>query len=70
MDQFGFSEAFFFSLSMGESFGNTMFSNGAEVSMWSHIMLLVTFAAVFVYDFLYNSALAKNVRLVTIISFL
>ena len=55
---------------MGESFGNTMFSSGSEVSMGSHIMLLVTFGAVFVYDFLYKSALAKNVRVVTIISFL
>ena len=54
------------SLGMGESEG--MMST--EVTMWTHIMILVTFLAVFVYDFLYKSALAKNTRLVTIISFL
>ena len=58
------------SLSMGESVGNMMFDSGAEVGMWAHIMLLVTFVAVFAYDFIYKSALAKNVRLATIISFL
>ena len=58
------------SLSMGDSLGNNMFDADTEVTMWAHIMLLVTFLAVFVYDFLYKSALAKNVRLVTIISLL
>jgi len=58
------------SLSIGESLGNNMFDADTEVTMWAHIMLLVTFLAVFVYDFLYKSALAKNVRLVTIISLL
>ena len=58
------------SLSIGESAGNNMFDADTEVTMWAHIMLLVTFLAVFVYDFLYKSALAKNVRLVTIISLL
>ena len=57
-------------LSMGESVGNTMFDSGAEVNMWTHIMLLVTFVAVFLYDFLYKSALAKNTRVITIVSFL
>jgi uncharacterized membrane protein len=47
-----------------------MFDADTEVTMWAHIMLLVTFLAVFVYDFLYKSALAKNVRLITIISLL
>ena len=47
-----------------------MFEADTEVTMWSHIMLLVTFLAVFIYDFLYKSFLAKNVRLVTIISLL
>ena len=47
-----------------------MFDSGVEVNMWTHIMLLVTFVAVFLYDFLYKSALAKNTRVVTIISFL
>ena len=56
-------------LSMGESVGNTMFESGSEVSMWSHMMISLSFLAVFVYDFLYKSPLAKNVRLVTIVSF-
>ncbi len=55
---------------MGVSSGNTMFDYGAEVNMWTHIMLLVTFVAVFLYDFLYKSALAKNTRVITIVSFL
>ena len=54
-------------LSIGESAGNYMFEAGTEVTMWAHIMLLVTFLAVLVYDFLYKSALAKNVRLATIV---
>tara|TARA_Y100000590_G_C15743933_1_gene1021309 strand:- start:95 stop:901 length:807 start_codon:yes stop_codon:yes gene_type:complete len=58
------------SLSMGESSGNSMFASGTEVNMWAHIMLLITFVAVFVYDLLYKSSLANNVRVVTIISFL
>jgi len=58
------------SLSIGESVGNNMFDADTDVTMWAHIMLLVTFLAVFVYDLLYKSTLAKNVRLVTIVSFL
>ena len=58
------------SLSIGESAGNNMFEADTDVTMWTHIMLLVTFLAVFVYDFLYKSALAKNIRLITIVSFL
>ena len=58
------------SLSMGESVGNNMFESGSEVTMWSHIMILLTFIAVFFYDFLYKSSLAKNTRVITIISFL
>ena len=57
------------SLSMGESAGNLMFAAGTEVTQWAHIMLLVVFLAVFAYDYLYKSGLAKNLRLVTIISF-
>ncbi len=57
------------SLSMGESGGNLMFASGTEVTKWAHIMLLVVFGAVFLYDFLYKSGLASNVRLITIISF-
>ena len=58
------------SLSMGESAGNNMFEADVEVNMWAHIMLLVTFLAVFLYDFLYKSPLAKNTRVITIVSFL
>ena len=58
------------SLSMGESAGNAMFAAETEVTMWAHIMLLITFVAVFLYDFIYKSPLAKNVRLITVISFL
>ena len=58
------------SLSMGESVGNNMFEADTEVNMWAHIMLLVTFVAVFLYDFLYKSSLSKNPRVITIISFL
>jgi len=65
------------SLSMGESAGNAMFAAETEVTMWAHIMLLVTFLAVFIYDFLYKKVkfgitcpIAKNIRLVTITSFI
>jgi len=65
------------SLGMGESEG--MMSS--EVNMWTHMMILVTFLAVFVYDLLYKSSytiwkwkfqnhLIKNTGLITIISFL
>ena len=37
---------------------------------WSFIMIAVIFLGVFVYDFLYKSGLASNVRVITIISFL
>jgi len=47
-----------------------MVSSEGVVNMWSHIMLLVTFLAVFLYDFLYKSSLAKNTRVITIVSFL
>jgi|TARA_B110000438_G_scaffold33072_1_gene32711 uncharacterized membrane protein len=43
---------------------------GEPANMYIHILLLFTFVSVFVYDFLYKSPLASNVRLVTIISFL
>ena len=59
------------SLSMDATSETSMMVEGEGiVTMWTHIMILVTFLAVFVYDFLYKSALAKNTRLVTIISFL
>ena len=38
-------------------------------NMFIHILLLFTFVAVFLYDFIYKSPLASNVRLVTAVSF-
>jgi uncharacterized membrane protein len=46
-----------------------MFVAGTEVSTTAHLMLLFVFAGVFIYDFLYKSALASNVRVITIVSF-
>ena len=43
---------------------------GEGPNMYIHIMLAVTFLAVFLYDFIYKSALASNVRLATVISFI
>ena len=43
---------------------------GDPANMFIHILLLFTFVAVFLYDFIYKSPLASNVRLVTVISFL
>ena len=43
---------------------------GEPANMFIHILLLFTFVAVFLYDFIYKSPLASNVRLVTVISFL
>lgn len=57
-------------MAMGESPGNDMFSSGTEVTPWAHGMLLAVFLAVFIYDFLYKSGLAGNVRLITAISFI
>jgi len=56
-------------LSMGETGGNTMFSEGV-ISPVSHTLILVTFLAVFLYDAFYKSSLGKNTRVATIISFL
>lgn len=57
------------SLSMGESAGNLMFGSGVDVTWKAHVMLLVVFGGVFIYDFLYNSSLASNVRVITLVSF-
>ena len=54
-------------LSMGAE--DNMMADG-EVTMWTHIMISFTFLAVFLYDFLYKSPLAKNLRVITIIAFL
>ena len=43
---------------------------GEPANMFIHFLLLFTFVAVFGYDALYKSALASNVRAVTIVSFL
>ncbi|MAV58685.1 MAG: hypothetical protein CMG07_01895 [Candidatus Marinimicrobia bacterium] len=57
-------------LSFGESAGTNLFDEGTMVSQTTHIMLLFTFAAVFLYDYLYKTGLASNVRIITIVSFL
>jgi len=57
-------------LVMGESAGNLMFEAGTEVTSLAHVMLLVTFVAVFLYDYLYSSGLIKDVRVITVVSFL
>ena len=57
-------------LLMGTSAGNLMFEAGTEVTSLAHVMLLVTFVAAFLYDALYKSGLIKDVRLITIVSFL
>ena len=55
-------------LSMGETDGNTMFSAG-DIGPWSHVSLLLTFIAVFAYDFFYKTSIGKNTRVATIISY-
>ena len=57
-------------LSIGESAGNMMFAADTEVTIWAHTMIFLVFLAVIVYDFLYKSGLAGNVRLITIVSFI
>ena len=45
-------------------------SNGDEpANMYIHILLAITFLAVFLYDFIYKSKIASNVRLATIICY-
>ena len=60
------------SLSMGMTGeeGSMMADSEGTINMWTHIMIAVTFLSVFLYDFLYKSPLAKNVRVITIIAFL
>ena len=57
------------SLSMGESIGTLMFSEGTDVTWTAHVMLLFVFVGVFFYDLLYKSALASNVRVITAVNF-
>ena len=40
-----------------------------SANMFIHILLLLTFVAVFIYDAIYKSPLASNTRLVTVLSF-
>ena len=49
--------------------GGLMFDDGYGWGVSAIVMTLVTFLAVFAYDFLYKTGLAANVRLITIISF-
>ena len=58
------------SLSMGESVGNLMFDAGTDVTGIAHLMILITFVAVFAYDYLYSSGLIKDVRVITVVSFI
>ena len=57
-------------LSMGESAGNAMFEAGTEVSSFAHVLILFSLFAFFIYDYLYGSGLIKDVRIMTVISFL
>ena len=42
---------------------------GESANMFIHILLLLTFVAVFLYDAIYKSPLASNIRVVTVLSF-
>ena len=59
------------SLSMGMSGedGSMMADSNGVINMWSHIMILFTFLAVFIYDFIYRTFSSLNTRILTIISF-
>ena len=43
---------------------------GESANIYIHIMLAITFLAVFLYDFIYKSKIASNVRLATILSYI
>tara|TARA_Y100000758_G_C16067142_1_gene426603 strand:+ start:23 stop:802 length:780 start_codon:yes stop_codon:yes gene_type:complete len=49
--------------------GGLTFDDGADWEVSAFVMIAVTFLGVFIYDFIYKSGLASNVRLVTILSF-
>ena len=49
--------------------GGLTFDDGGNWGTSAFIMIAVTFLGVFLYDFIYKSGLASNVRLVTILSF-
>ena len=50
--------------------GGNMYEADIDVTPISHSMILFSFVAVFLYDFLYKSSLATNTRLITIVSFI
>jgi len=47
-----------------------MFDAGTNVTGLTHLMILITFVSVFAYDYLYNSGLIKDVRVMTIVTFI
>ena len=49
--------------------GSMMADSEGTINKWSHIMILATFLAVFLYDFIYRKFGALNVRVLTIISY-
>ena len=49
--------------------GGLTFDDGGNWGTSAFVMITVTFLGVFLYDFIYKSGLASNVRLVTILSF-
>ncbi len=49
--------------------GGLTFDDGGSWGKEAFVMIAVTFLGVFIYDFLYKSGLASNVRVVTIVSF-
>jgi len=50
--------------------GQQTLANGAEWTAGAMVMIAVTFLGVFIYDVLWNSSLANNLRAGTIVSFL
>jgi len=49
--------------------GGLTFEEGSNWELSAFVMVGVTFLAVYIYDFIYKSGLASNLRLVTILSF-
>lgn len=49
--------------------GGLTFDDGGSWGTEAFVMIAVTFLGVFLYDFLYKSGLASNVRVITIVSF-
>ena len=58
---------------MPDNFTSTKAEDGSifePANMYIHLMLAVTFLAVFLYDIIYKSKIASNVRIATILSFI